>query len=407
MKINTNLIAAAIVSGIVTGACGQSQNRPPGFGNLAVPVELTKVETATIKDSSIFLGMLEAQTKVTLQPEVAGRIINISAKSGQRVTRGEPIAQLRPDLDRARLDSAIANANAFRAAQEAARSRLQAAQSRETRLLAELELAQADFTRNQTLFAEGVIAKRDLEEAQRDIGVARANLREAKEEIQAARASLDQAGGAYKQAQAQVRVENENLQLRQILAPISGIVGDFPVKQGDFLNTQSIVTTITQNDFLNLRISVPVNRAGQLRLGLPVELIDPNSRQLLARGQISFISPTVNDNLQTILIKARFTNNRGILRDRQFVSAKIIWSEQPGILIPTVSVSRLGGQSFVFVATEDNQKVIQKPVKLGEIQGDSYLVIEGIQAGDNIAVTNILKLRNEVPIIPATEQSSR
>ena len=122
MKINTNLIAAAIVSGIVTGACGQSQNRPPGFGNLAVPVELTKVETATIKDSSIFLGMLEAQARVTLQPEVAGRIVNISAKSGQRVTRGEPIAQLRPDLDRARLDSAIANANALRAAQEAARS---------------------------------------------------------------------------------------------------------------------------------------------------------------------------------------------------------------------------------------------------------------------------------------------
>ncbi len=408
MKINRKILAAAILSGIVTGACNQNPNSQGQFGNQPpVPVELTTVETGTIENSSTFLGTLEAEDRVTLQPEIEGRIVNIYVRSGQRVVKGQQIAQLRPDRERARVDSAIANANAARAAREAARAQLESARSRYTRAEADLKLAEADLQRNTNLVESGVLQRRELEVSQRDIVRAKTDLKQAEDEIEAARASLDRSIAQYKQAQAEVQVDSTTLQYSQVLAPISGIVGDFPVKEGDFVNTQSTITTITQNDYLDLRISVPVARSRELRQGLSVELIDPNNRDILARGQVDFISPTVDTSLQNILVKARFRNNNGILRDRQFVTAKIIWSEQPGILIPTVSVSRLGGQSFVFIATENNQTVKQQPVKLGEIQGNSYRVIEGISPGDNIAVTNILKLSNEAKITPATIESSR
>ena len=109
---------------------------------------------------------------------------------------------------------------------------------------------------------------------------------------------------------------------------------------------------------------------------------------------------------QSILVKARFTNSNGILRDGQYVRARILWNQQPGILIPTQVVTRIGGQSFVFVVEFDKSKqkpqfvVHQKPVKLGDVQSDRYPILEGIKAGDRLAVSNILKLRDGVPIQP-------
>ena len=73
MKVNRNILAAAILSGIVTGACGPNPNSQSQFGNQGVPVRLATVETGTIEDSSTFLGALEAEDRVTLQPETEGR----------------------------------------------------------------------------------------------------------------------------------------------------------------------------------------------------------------------------------------------------------------------------------------------------------------------------------------------
>ncbi|WP_292856853.1 hypothetical protein [Nostoc sp. LPT] len=124
----------------------------------------------------------------------------------------------------------------------------------------------------------------------------------------------------------------------------------------------------------------------------------------------------MNTSGQSILVKARFTNSNGKLRDGQYVRARIIWNQQPGILIPTQVVTRIGGQSFVYVVEENKstEKVVepdkskekprfvvhQKPVKLGEVQNDRYPILEGIKPGDRLVVSNILKLRDQTPIQP-------
>jgi RND family efflux transporter MFP subunit len=163
------------------------------------------------------------------------------------------------------------------------------------------------------------------------------------------------------------------------------------------------IATITRNDSLDLRLSVPASRSGQLRQGMTVELIAPGTAKTLERGRVSFISPNIDTSLQTILIKASFPN-RGKLRDGQKVEAKIVWNNEPGILIPTTAISRVGSKSFVFVVEQQTadgkpqQVVRQRLIELGNIQDASYQVIKGLEVGDSIAVSNILKLRDGATI---------
>ena len=102
------------------------------------------------------------------------------------------------------------------------------------------------------------------------------------------------------------------------------------------------------------------------------------------------------------------------------MQTKVIWNQRPGILIPVTAVSRLGGETFVFVAQKPAEKKAeapaenkagapslvaqQKPVKLGAIEGNNYQVIEGLKAGDKIVVSGILNLTNGAPITPAPQE---
>ncbi len=96
------------------------------------------------------------------------------------------------------------------------------------------------------------------------------------------------------------------------------------------------------------------------------------------------------------------------MRDGQYVQARVIWNRQPGILIPTVAISRVGGQSFVFVTEnktvngQQQQVVHQRLVRLGDIQGTNYQVIDGLQSGETIVTSGILKLREGAPIQPVS-----
>nr|WP_235526665.1 efflux RND transporter periplasmic adaptor subunit [Nostoc piscinale] len=195
--------------------------------------------------------------------------------------------------------------------------------------------------------------------------------------------------------------------VHHVRAPFTGVLGDIPVRVGEFVSKADSLTTLTRNDSLELNISVPLTQAKQLRVGLPVQMLDAQS-QPTATGNISFISPNANSNSQTVLAKATFRNGGRQLLNRQLVQTKIIWDERPGILVSVTAVSRLGGEAFVFVAqAPENPKpgapslvALQKPVKLGAIEGSNYQVLEGLKAGDKIVVSGILNLTNGAPIAP-------
>ena len=109
---------------------------------------------------------------------------------------------------------------------------------------------------------------------------------------------------------------------------------------------------------------------------------------------------------QLVLAKADFQGDNRTLLNRQFTQARIIWRQQPGLLIPTTAISRLGGQTFVFVAKpNDSQEeeaapfiAEQRQVELGEIQDNNYQVISGLKPGEKIVTAGILQVRDGAPI---------
>jgi RND family efflux transporter MFP subunit len=285
-------------------------------------------------------------------------------------------------------------------------AQLQAVEADRAKAASDVELKRSDFNRTQQLVSVGAQPKRQLDVARNDLNAAIATLQAATKQVGAAKANVNQFAAGVKQSEADVAAARVSLNQKDVTAPIDGVIGDFSVKVGDYVNTGQTVTTIIQNDALDMRISVPANDQSKLRLGLPVDLLDPNTNKPLARGTVNFVSPQIESGAQSILIKARFPNPERSLRDGQYVRAKILWSQRPGILVPTTAVTRIGGQSFVFAVEEDTsqgeprQVVHQRPVKLGDVQGDGYQVMEGVKVGDRIAVSNTLKLRDGSPVQP-------
>ncbi|MEH2086004.1 efflux RND transporter periplasmic adaptor subunit [Nostoc sp.] len=393
---------------------GNREAPPPQAPPL--PVKVQTLESSQVQSTSEFVGTLEAQERVSLQPQTQGRIDRIFVASGDRVSKGTPIVSLSLDQTTANISSAIATVNSNRAAVATAQAELEAKRADQVKAAADVKLQQVQFQRTKVLVTEGAQARQQLDIAKNNLDAAIATLAAAQKQVNAGQASVNQALSNVQQAQAEVASSQVNLSQKQIVAPLDGIVGDFSVKVGDYVNTGGNLTTITKNDLLDMRILVPSNNAAQLRRGLPVELLDANTGKRLTTGSINFISPQVNTSAQSILVKARFGNSNGKLRDGEYVRARIVWSQQTGILIPTQVVNRIGGQSFVYVVEENKsqEKVVeedkskqkpqfvvhQKPVKLGEVQSERYPILEGIKPGDRIAVSNILKLRDGIPVQP-------
>lgn len=408
-------LITVVLLGLVTSSC--SRGGPPPGPPPGVPVKLQRVETSTIEDSEDIPGNLEAAQRVVLRPVVEGRVAQIFVSSGSRVAAGTPIVQIDPNKSQAEVTGAVANVNAASAARDNAQAQISSLEAERASSVADLELQNQQFQRVSTLVSQGALAKQQLDQVTRDRDKARADLNVVEKRIQAARATLDQANSSLKQAQANVSLRSAELQDTRVAAPIAGVVGDVTVKLGDSVNTDTSLTTIIQNQTLSLRIPVPVARSSQLRLGTPVQLKSDRGDEILGTGQISFISPQVNAQSQGILAKASFANPEGTLRDGQFVRARIIWDRSPGVLVPTTAITRLGGQTFVYVAQKapakpPNQKpqkaqngqpqlvARQKPVKLGEIQGNNYQVLEGVKPGETIIVSGILNLSDGASIIP-------
>jgi multidrug efflux pump subunit AcrA (membrane-fusion protein) len=392
----------------------------------ALPVKLQPVETGSIEDSSEFVGNLRAVQGVMLRPKREGRVTRIYVTSGATVTRGQPIIELSPERTQAELSAALANVNAALAARSNAQAQLRAAQADQIRATADVDFQESQYQRTSSLVSQGVQAKQQLDQVTRDRNTARASLNAVKGQVKAAQASLDQATANFDQAQAEAAAIREDLADTTVVAPISGMVGDIPTKLGDYMKVGDTMTTITQNSALELLLSVPTERADELRIGLPVQLRLSKTGAPVVTGQISFVSPDVNPTSQAILAKASFANPNGKLRNDQFVVARIIWSQKPGLLVPTTAIARLGGETFVYVAQRKQAPASQpgaaptpasganapqwvahqRAVKLGAIQGNNYQVLNGIKPGEQIVVTGILNLSDGVPIQPETASPS-
>jgi RND family efflux transporter MFP subunit len=200
---------------------------------------------------------------------------------------------------------------------------------------------------------------------------------------------------------AQVREQEVQLHYYRVVAPRSGIVGDIPVRVGDRVTTTTQLTTVDQPGSLEVYVYVPVEHSAQLRMGMPVNVVNPDGK-VLAESRVSFISPQVDNSTQTVLVKARIANGNDALRQAQFVRAQVIFGTHQNPEVPILSVSRLAGQYFAFIAEPEKGGYVarQKPIKVGQTVGNNLEVLEGVKPGDKVIVSGTQLLVDGMPVMP-------
>lgn len=409
--VPTALIGFMIALPVLGTAC---QSGPEAeVKTTVIPVELATIEPSSVKTSTAFVGYLEAAQIAEVRPEIQGRVERIAVVPGQSVSAGQILITLKPDQTLPQFQGSLAAIDVAKGARENAIKGLDVAKAERDTARSNLRLTVINTERARQLVADGAIAQIYFDEVAAKQEAARNTLKAAEEKVAAARVAVMQAEAKIREAQAEARSSQVNLGFKDVVAPIAGVVDNILVKVGDYVTTGQPVTRIAQSNVFDLNIKVPAERANQLSSGLTVELLDPNTRQKLTVGKIAFISPTVQSNEQGILVKAQFPNVNNKLRDGQFVEAQIVWNTQPGMLVPTSAISRVSGKSFIFVVDDNSnpqgQQIVRlKPVELGPIQDNRYQVKSGLSAGDRIAVTNILKLRDGVAIeVQSQAQAAR
>ena len=356
-------LAATLVLLLVGAACsggGQGQTAPGGGGAPpGIPVKVQVAQASPINETTEYVATLKSRDSAVVMPEVEGQITQIYVHSGDHVAAGAPLMQIDPRKQ----EATVSSQEQMREAQQA-----------------NVALAQQTFERTNGLYKAGVVSKQDLDQAQAALDTAKAQLQ-----------SLD----------AQVKQQQVQLHYFKVVAPREGIVGDIPVRVGDRVVTSTLLTTVDQPGALEAYVYVPVERSTQVKMGMPVDIVDAAGKAI-AQSRITFISPQVDNSTQSILAKATIANSRDRLRTSQFIRARVVWGERQAPRVPVLSVITLGGQHFVFIAETENGKIVarQKMLHVGEMIGNDYVVLDGIKAGDKVIVSGTQFLTDGAPVMP-------
>ncbi len=358
LKMATVCTSAAFATVL---ACSKNPGQgPQAAGMQAMPVKVMEAKALPVNDASEYVATLKSRDSAVIMPQVDGQITQIFVHAGEAVSAGTALMEIDPLKQQATVKSL-----------EGARTAQQATLSWTTQ----------QYERAKGLAAAGVVSKQDLDQA--------------KAAMDAAQAQMDALG-------AQVREQEVQLHYYKVVAPRGGIVGDIPVRIGDRVTNSTQLTTVDQPGSLEAYVYVPVERSAQLKMNLPVQILDSIGK-VLAGTRVTFISPQVDNTTQTVLVKARIANGNDALRQSQFIRARLVWGTHQNPEVPILAVTRLAGQYFAFVAEPQSGGSFvakQRPLTIGETVGNNYEVRDGIKPGDKVIVSGTQFLLDGAPVVP-------
>jgi RND family efflux transporter MFP subunit len=358
--------ALVLALGLLLPGCGKSSANAPSAGPPALSVQVRIARAAKIPETNEYLSILKSRHSAVINPQVEGQITKILVKSGDRVTTGTPLLQIDPLKQQA----TVSGQEASRMAQEA-----------------NVRYARISLDRAEKLHDAGVISKQDLDNAQTAYDAAVAQLK-----------ALDE----------QVNQQKVELRYYSVSAPMDGIVGDIPVHVGDRVTVATPLTTVDEPGALEAYIYVPAEKARNLKIGLPVRLSD-GAGNAVSDTQVTFVSPQVDTDTQTVLAKAAVQNPTSKVRIAQQVRAQITWGVHEGPVIPVLAVQRINGEFFAFVAVNEGKGPVarQQVVKLGETVGDDFAVLDGLKPGDHLIVSGMQFLQDGMPVSEQIQSDSK
>ena len=367
-KFQASLSLAAALTALSLGGCRKEAAVPPP----PPVVVVTEIATTNVPLHTEIIGQLDSPQNVEIRARVEAFVDKVLFTEGANVTEGTPLFRLdeKPFLQRlAAAKGALAEADAG------------------------LNKYQKDVERLKPLAAKKAIPLQDLDNAVASVEVGRASV-----------------------LTAQARVESAQIDLGycDVRAPISGLIGAKQVSVGELVGKgqPTLMATMSTLDPIWFYCSVSeveylkaeekVRTTGRKIAELPVSLLLADGTMHHGGGRFVFIDRAVDVKTGTLRVRAEFPNTEKLLRPGMFARIRVDLGVRPNsILVPERAVVELQGRNFVWVVGPDN-KAGQRSIKVGEQVGGSWLVQEGLKAGERIVIEGLQKVREGSPVQPMT-----
>jgi len=382
-----------------------------------ISIQVDKVSKGAITATVSATGMVEPENEVKIAPDVSGEIIELYVEEGDSVKQDQLLLRIRPDNLISILDRNEANLNQQRA-------NLADARAREARALATYEQSKRIYERNKQLHEENVISDAEFEQIEADYRVAN-------QDLESARKSVDAASFIVESAKASVREAQENVDLTNVFAPVSGIISKLSVEKGErVVGTQTMAGTemLRIADLNRMQVTVDVNENDVIRVQegdtALIEVDAYEAMDVSFKGVVFQIASTANekasaDAITEFQVEVRMLNEsyREFMEEQEIAipfrpgmtaSVEIITDKKSDIvMVPIGAVttrmvkaestknakqskkdaneagSNNKMQEVVFVYKPDNT-VEQRPVKTGISDLDHIQILEGLEPDDQI-----------------------
>ena len=304
---------------------------------VSVPVEVAKIERATVNEEVEALGTLAADESVVIAPEIAGRVIALGFKEGERVEK----SQLLVKLDTAILDAEL------------------------KQFQADLGLARDTFDRNRSL-------------SQRGVGT---------------QVALDEASAKLAAAEARVQLSQAKLAQSAMMAPFNGVVGLRSVGVGDYVSVGKTLITLTNIDPIKVDFRVPEIFLAQVKLGQSISLKVDAVPNRDFQGRIFAVDPVVDVNGRAIRLRATVPNTDLMLKPGLFARVTIVVDRRENaMLIPESAVVPDGIGKIVFIV--ENGKAKRVAVELGKRLPGKVEIVKGLTPQMMVVSSGQMRLRD-------------
>ncbi len=362
MKMKKLMMFAAVAATLVS--CGGGGGRPT-FGDNEFPV--TTAGTSSADMQSTYPATIKGVQDVEIRPKVQGFITQINVKEGQTVSVGQILFVLDNATYQAQVRQAQASVNT---AQQ------------------QVNTAQLTYENSKQLHANKVIGDYELQTSQNTYESAKAQLA---------------------QAQAVLASAREQLSFCYVKSPASGVVGTLPFKKGALVSASNTLTTVSNISSMEVYFSVTEKDAMALSAaGLgslpPVKLQLADGSIYAHEGKVIKMSGVIDQATGTVQLIATFTNPEKLLKSGGAGTIIIPRQATSAIIIPQACVSEVQNKKFVYTLGKDN-KVKYTEIKVDpQDDGNSFIVTDGLKAGDKYVTNGITKLNDGMEIVPITPE---
>lgn len=381
----------AVLALALYGFLGKSANQKVKTGGGKPLVKVVTVTRADMMRHIDLSGQTVADANIPLAPKYTGRVTEVRAKLGDTVEADDVLmVQDTGDLD----ISIAANDAATGAARADAREARASYDANYIKARNDLELEQSKYERNQYLYSIGAISQDTLDSVKQEYLASKAAFDVLADQVEGGSAASveSKAYTAEKSAHATdaLRRQREDMYLR---APRAGVIGYRNVEAGEIVSAGTKVFSLVDTSHLNVDCTLAESDAAILKPGMDVQVTVDALGEDYA-GKIVYVSPAMDDTSKTYQVRIELETDDDAMKAGLFARTAIdILQRRATLCVPKEALLSRNGRQTLFVVGEDG-KVESRDIKVGLMNDAEVEILDGIEPGDTVVVTNQDKLQD-------------